>query len=110
MIGRCRSGTAGPANYPTGCFALAHPATGVALIDIAPDATPNAEARLRRTLAAAHFADDYPGVLPVWHGRMDLSEWRSLPAIVEDGFAELPPITVAARDEWVAAARSALAE
>ena len=55
VLGRCRTGTAGPVGYPTGCWALAHPTTGVALVDVAPDATPNAEARLRRALGAREF-------------------------------------------------------
>ncbi|RYJ01357.1 MAG: hypothetical protein EON47_11050, partial [Acetobacteraceae bacterium] len=47
LIGRCRFGT------------------GLALVDVAPDATPNAEARLRRALSAANFWQAFPGTLPV---------------------------------------------
>lgn len=109
MLGRCRVGAAGPASYPTGCFALAHPTTGIALLDVAPDVTPNAEARLRRTLGAAGFWTSFPGSLPIWHGRIDLSSWRSLPGIVAEGFSELPPLTLAGKEGWIAAARLALA-
>lgn len=110
MLGRCRTGTAGPVGYPTGCWALAHPTTGVALVDVAPDATPNAEARLRRALGAANFWPAFPGYLPVWHGRIELAAWRSLPGIMAEGFAELPPLTVPGKGAWIAAARAALAE
>jgi hypothetical protein len=110
MLGRCRTGTAGPVDYPTGCWALAHPTTGVALIDVAPDATPNAEARLRRALGAANFWPAFPGYLPVWHGRIELAAWRSLPGIMAEGFAELPPLTVPGKGAWIAAAKAALAE
>lgn len=110
MLGRCRTGTAGPVGYPTGCWALAHPTTGVALVDVAPDATPNAEARLRRALGAADFWPGFPGYLPVWHGRIELAAWRSLPDLMAEGFAELPPLTVPGKLAWIAAARAALAE
>ncbi|MCB4823763.1 hypothetical protein [Roseicella aerolata] len=110
MLGRCRTGAAGPASYPTGCYALAHPTTGIALVDVAPDVTPNAEARLRRALGAANFWPAFPGYLPVWHGRIELAAWRSLPGIMAEGFSELPPLTVPGRGAWIAAARSALAE
>ncbi len=110
MLGRCRSGTAGPVGYPTGCWALAHPATGIALVDVAPDATPNAEARTRRALGAANFWAGFPGTLPVWHGRIELAAWRSLPAIMAEGFSELPPLTVPGKAAWMSAARAALAE
>ncbi|WP_431267918.1 hypothetical protein [Dankookia sp. P2] len=110
MLGRCRTGTAGPVGYPTGCWALAHPTTGVALVDVAPDATPNAEARLRRALGAANFWPAFPGYLPVWHGRIELAAWRSLPGIMAEGFSRLPPLTVPGKGAWIAAARAALAE
>ncbi|MDO9711200.1 hypothetical protein [Paracraurococcus lichenis] len=110
MLGRCRIGTAGPASYPTGCWALAHPTTGIALVDVAPDATPNAESRLRRALGAANFWPAFPGYLPVWHGRIELAAWRSLPGIMAEGFSELPPLTVPGKGAWIAAVRMALAE
>src|SRR3954469_17032614 len=110
MLGRCRTGTAGPVGYPTGCWALAHPTTGVALVDVAPDATPNAEARLRRALGASNVGPACPGYLPVWHGRIELAAWRSLPGIMAEGFAELPPLTVPGKGAWIAAAKAALGE
>src|SRR3954471_24044308 len=110
MLGRCRTGTAGPASYPTGCWALAHPTTCVALADVAPDAAPNAEARLRRALGSANFWPAFPGYLPVWHGRIELSAWRSLPGIMAEGFAELQALPVPGKGARIAAARAALAE
>ncbi|MBD0274431.1 MAG: hypothetical protein ICV73_21160, partial [Acetobacteraceae bacterium] len=37
VIGRCRFGTGGPGPHATGCYALAHPEMGIALIDIVPN-------------------------------------------------------------------------
>ncbi|MBL6459239.1 hypothetical protein JMJ55_28355 [Belnapia sp. T6] len=109
-IGRCRFGTAGPIGPASGCYALAHPLIGVALIDVAPDATPNAEARLRRALAAADFWSIFPGSLPVWHGRIEPGALRNLAGILAEGFNSLPPLTVPGKDRWVNAAQTAIAD
>ena len=61
VLGRCRFSTASPGPFATGCHALAHPEVGIALIDIAPDVTPNAESRLRRALSVVEFWPDFPG-------------------------------------------------
>lgn len=110
LLGRCRFGTAGPVGEASGCHALAHPGTGIVLVDIAPDVTPNAEARLRRALSAADFWSAFPGAMPVWHGRIELGEVRLLPAILAEGFSTLPPLTVPGKAAWVAAVQDALAE
>jgi hypothetical protein len=110
VLGRCRYGTAGPAVHATGCHALAHPAFGIALIDVAPDATPNAESRLRRALGAVRFWEGFPGNLPVWHGRVEGGALRELDGMVRDAFADMPPLTVPGKSAWVAAAAAALAE
>ena len=110
MLGRCRFGTAGPIGEASGCHALAHPAIGIALLDIAPDVTPNAEARLRRALSAADFWPDFPGELPVWHGRIEPEEIRLLPGILAEGFSTLPPLTVPGKAAWVDGAQDAIAE
>lgn len=110
MLGRCRFGTAGPVGEASGCHALAHPGTGIVLVDIAPDVTPNAEARLRRALSAADFWSAFPGAMPLWHGRIELGEVRLLPAILTEGFSTLPPLTVPGKAAWVAAVQDALAE
>lgn len=110
LLGRCRFGTAGPVGEASGCRALAHPGTGIVLVDIAPDVTPNAEARLRRALNAADFWSAFPGTMPVWHGRIERGEVRLLPAILAEGFSTLPPLTVPGKAAWVAAVQDALAE
>ncbi|MBC4014953.1 hypothetical protein [Siccirubricoccus deserti] len=110
VLGRCRYGTAGPAVHATGCHALAHPAFGIALIDVAPDATPNAESRLRRALNAVRFWEEFPGNLPVWHGRVEGGALRELDGLVRDAFADMSPLTVPGKSAWVAAAAAALAE
>lgn len=110
VIGRCRFGTAVPGPTATGCHALAHPEIGIALIDIAPDATPNAESRLRRALSAVDFWSDFPGYLPVWHGRLDGPAIRGLARIVQDRFSTLPPLTVPGGQAWIGAVRQAMVQ
>ena len=109
LIGRCRFGTAGPVGPASGCHALAHPGIGLALVDVAPDATPNAEARLRRALGAANFWQAFPGTLPVWHDRIEIGAVRNLPGLMAEGFSTLPPLTVPGKEAWIEAARQALA-
>ena len=109
VIGRCRFGTGMPGPDATGCYALAHPDVGVALIDIAPDATPNAEARLRRALTAVDFWPDYPGTLPVVHDRVDGTALRSLPWVLERGFAAQPGLTIPGGTAWIEGVQRAMA-
>ncbi len=109
VIGRCRFGTGGPGPHATGCYALAHPEVGVALIDVAPDATPNAEARLRRALTAAEFWPDFPGSLPVVHERVDGTALRSLAWVLQRGFAALPALTVPGGTAWIEGVQRAMA-
>ncbi len=108
-VGRCRLGLGGPAGVGTGCLALAHPTVGVALIDLIPHATPNAEARLRRALEAAGFHDRCPGMLPVWHGRVDPMMLRTLPNVLAEGFDSLPPLGLGGPEGWIGAVQAALA-
>lgn len=109
VIGRCRFGSGGPGPQASGCYALAHPRIGVALIDIVPCATPNAEARLRRALTAAEFWPDFPGTLPVVHDRLDAASLRSLPWVLERWFAALPELTVPGGSAWIEGVRRAMA-
>jgi hypothetical protein len=109
VIGRCRFGTGVPGPDATGCYALAHPDVGVALMDIAPDATPNAEARLRRALTAVDFWPDYPGTLPVVHDRVDGTALRSLPWVLERGFAAQPGLTISGGTAWIEGVQRAMA-
>ncbi|WP_135467256.1 hypothetical protein [Crenalkalicoccus roseus] len=108
VIGRCRQGAAPPADGPTGCHVLAHPDIGIALLDLAPDVTPNAEARLRRLLAASGFRDLFPGTLPVWHTRLEPAQLRRLPWLLEEAFASLAPLTLTGGGAWPVAVREAL--
>ena len=109
-IGRCRFGIAGPVGEANGCYALAHPDIGIALLDLVPEATPNAEARLRRALSAADFWPRFSGNLPVWHGRIEPGQCAALPGLLAEGFRTLPSLTLPGRDSWIAAVRAALAE
>ncbi|SDD20840.1 hypothetical protein [Belnapia rosea] len=108
-VGRCRRGMAGASGISAGCHALAHPAIGVALIDLVPQVTPNAEARLRRALDAASFSDLCPGTLPVWHGRVEPMQLRRLPDILAEGFDSLPPLGLGGPEGWIGAVQAALA-
>lgn len=109
VVGRCRFGTGVPGPTATGCYALAHPEVGVALIDVVPNATPNAEARLRRALTAAEFWPDFPGTLPVMHDRVDGTALRSLPWVLDRGFSALPGLTVPGGMAWIEGMKRAMA-
>ena len=109
-VGRCRLGIGGgPLGVGMGCHALAHPTVGLALIDLVPHATPNAEARLRRALEAAGFPERHPGTLPVWHGRVDPMQLRTLSSQLAEGFDSLPPLGLGGPEGWIGAVQGALA-
>ncbi len=109
LLGRARHGNRAPGATPSGCHLLCHADRGVALLDIAPDATPNAEARLRRTLAAAGFARAFPGRLPVWHERLELAQLPRLGTLLGRAFEQLPPLALPRGGAWVAAVEDAIA-
>ena len=67
------------------------------------------EARLRRALTAAEFWPDYPGTLPVLHDRLEATALRSLPRVLEQGFAALPDLTVPGGTAWMEGVRRAMA-
>ncbi len=109
-VGRCRLGIGGgPLGVGMGCHALAHPTVGLALIDLIPHATPNAEARLRRALDAAGFPERHPGTLPVWHSRVDPMHLRTLASQLAEGFDSLPPLGLGGPEGWIGAVQGALA-
>lgn len=108
LLGRSRFGTAGPGPFATGCHVLAHPRIGVALLDIAPGATPNAEARLRRALGVAGFWSAFPGTLPIWHGRVARAELPELDRILQAGFAALEPLSLRGGPGWITGLRRSL--
>jgi hypothetical protein len=109
VLGRCRSGTGCPGPHATGCYALGHPDIGIALIDIAPDATPNAEARLRRAIAGAAGRLEGPGDLPIVHERMEMAALRILPWLLDKWFAAMPAPTHAGGLAWMEGVRTAMA-
>lgn len=109
LLGRARHGNRAPGATPSGCHLLCHADRGVALLDIAPDATPNAEARLRRTLATAGFARAFPGRLPIWHERLELAQLPRLGTLLGRAFEQLPPLALPRGGAWVAAVEDAIA-
>jgi Bacterial SH3 domain len=89
-------------------FVLMHPDVGIALIDVAPIANPEAESVLRRRLEAARFDSIFPGFLPILHLRLDRADLPSTEAILRDAFAAMPPLSVPGGDGWVSVVRRAL--
>lgn len=99
----------GQLNHPVVVpFVLMHPDVGVALIDVAPAANPEAETILRRRLDAARFESIFPGFLPVLYLRLDRADLPSTETILRDAFAALPPLSVPGGDGWVSMVRRAL--
>ena len=89
-------------------FVLMHPDVGVALIDLAPAANPDAESVLRRRLEAARFESIFSGFLPILHLRLDRADLPSTETILRDAFAALPRLSVPGGDGWVNVVRRAL--
>ncbi len=102
-LGRSRSGT-----DPGGCHVLANPAQGLALVDVAPEATPRAEARLRAALHASGFAYAFSGMLPVVHVRVEPSGLGLVAPLLEGGFAAQPALGIV-RPGWPQAVANTLA-
>lgn len=89
-------------------FVLIHPDVGVALIDVAPDANPEADMILRRRLEGARFESIFPGFLPILHLTLDRADLPSVETILRDAFAALPPLSVPGGDGWTSVVRRAL--
>lgn len=105
-IGRCRQALTGA----TGCLVLAHPQVGIALVDVAPGLTPNAEGRLRRLLAGGAGLDQAAAdSLPIAHLRIETAEWGRLPQRLAAAFASLSPPMEDGSAGWIASVREALA-
>ncbi len=102
-LGRARPGT-----EPGGCHILAHPEHGLALVDVAPEATPRAEARLRAALQAGGFAYAFSGMLPVVHVRVEPSGLSLVTPLVQGGLAAQPGIGIT-RPGWPQALANVLA-
>ena len=109
LLGRARHGNRAPGDAASGCHLLVHPARGIALLDIAPDATPNAESRLRRALADSGFNRAFPGTLPVWHERLELAQLPRLECLLTRAFDARPPLSLPPGAAWPAAVEAAIA-
>lgn len=107
VIGRCRSGK-NEAGDDTGCFVLAHGEIGVALVDVAPCETPNAEGRLRRMLNAAGFEFTHRGFLPVVHLQVRPEEAAGLGALLDQAFAAELPLSIERGAAWFSTLRKML--
>lgn len=90
-------------------YVLLHPETGVALVDVAPAETAHAEAAFRSRLEGARFAAIFPGHLPVLHLSVGPGDFGRLAALLQEGFAALPPLSLPGGDGWVSVVRRALA-
>ncbi len=107
LIGRCRAGEArGVAGG--GCFVLAHAEIGVALVDLLPMRTPQAEAQLRRLLNAVDFSAQCRGYLPIIQCEITPEEFGGLRARIEEAFAYDSVLTIADRGRWVGVLRRTL--
>ncbi len=80
------------------CLA-AHPARGVALIDIAPGHTPKAVATFRCRLEIADFATRHPGTLPIVYCRLDAADLPRLPRLLDEALPAAPE--PCAGGDWV---------
>lgn len=90
---------------------LIHPVRGVAVLDVSPSATPDAVDAVRARLDAARFDGIFAGHLPVVHLRATPRQMPSLPKMLDDAFAALPPLSLPGGDAWAGvAARALLAE
>ena len=90
-------------------FAVLHPVSGVALIDIAPRSTPAAEDDLARRLEAAGFTDRFGALPPIAYLAMEPGDTQVGEAVAA-AFTALPPLELAPGPEWVAALRGVLAQ
>lgn len=107
LIGRCRTGD-GAIGDEGGCFVLTHAAIGVALVDLAPCTTPDAELRLRRLLNLVNFAAVHRGYLPIVHCRVGSEDLGGLLRRLDAAFAYEPRLGIRQRTTWVAALRRVL--
>ena len=88
-------------------FALAHPAFGIALLNMAPDSPPDILTNLLRRLDAVGFAEAFPGQLPIVQGSLTVEDVWRIPIVLDSLFATHPPIEMKGR-EWIDSVRQAL--
>ena len=101
IVGR-HAADGGPARTEARFTAL-HPDFGIALLDLAPEATPGAVAAFVRRMEDGGAA---PGVPVVYHALTGEDLWR-LTSVLDRHFAALPPVPAGAGD-WPAAIRRVL--
>lgn len=89
-------------------YVLLHPDVGIALLDIAPTVTPDAEAILRQRLATVRFEAIFQGYLPIIYRSIRPGDVSAIDAILSEAFAALPPLTLAGGDAWVTVLQRAL--
>lgn len=89
-------------------YVLLHPDVGMALLDVAPAVTPDAEAILRQRLAAVRFEAIFQGYLPIVYRSIRPSDVNAIDGILAEAFAALPPLTLAGGDAWVTVMQRAL--
>ncbi|MBU8540429.1 hypothetical protein [Falsiroseomonas tokyonensis] len=71
---------------------LAHPALGLALLDLSAGAGPDPVALLRARLTGIGFGAAFPGVLPIVHRVLSEQDLWRLPLILDHAFAARPTI------------------
>ena len=104
LVEDCRLGLgSGPPD-----IVLLHPGIGVALLEMEPRWTPDAETAFRQRLDAIGFAQDFPGHLPVIHRRLRPIDLPELPVLLAEAFSWQPRLTLPEGGAWTAAARRAL--
>lgn len=85
-------------------FALAHPAYGIALVDIAPERATAPVERLRTRLELAGFA---PDSVPIRYFLLDADDVWRIPTIIDPAFATEPALQEVGTD-WIDRAQQAL--
>jgi hypothetical protein len=110
LLRRCRldGGDGDGAPPPRVRFALLHADVGVALLDLAPELTPDAAARLRRSLDAARFGAAFPGHLPIVHCVVPADRLHRLGEVLDSAFAMEAPLTLRKGYAWVGFVRRVL--
>lgn len=89
-------------------YVLLHPAVGVALVDAAPDRTPDAVKRLQRVLDAARFWAIFAGHLPIVQLSLGAVELPRLAQLIDAAFAAEQGIALPGGHAWTGLARRVL--
>lgn len=89
-------------------YVLLHPEVGVALVDAAPDRTPDAVKRLQRVLDAARFWAIFAGHLPIVQLSLGAVDLPRLAQLVDAAFAAEQGIALPGGHAWTGLARRVL--